>query len=588
MDDMNNTVSGSENNSVNSSENNSVNSSANGSVNSSANSNVNSTANGNMNGGRSAGNSTPGDTPRDGSSITYSWVNPKLREDAGQNAGSYADRHSANAGPTNFGNSYAGQNYANNGAPQYRNYNYHYQAGQGYGNAGQQPAPNGPVKRKKSTGRNSGARKWAAVIAMAVVFGLIAGSVTYGVNLAANRIHPIEASEAQADSQDGQEDHTGSSMQQSVSSGSEEIAGTGDANSSGNAAAAGSAEEASGTTGVISTVTKNVMPSLVTISTISVEEMQNIFGGSTQQTVAGAGTGVIIAQNDSELLIATNNHVVQGATTVSVGFIDEAVVSAAIKGTDPSTDLAILAVELDNIDEQTKGEIKIAAIGDSDELKLGDTVIAIGNALGYGQSVTSGIVSALNRNLTLNDGVQTFNSTGLIQTDAAINSGNSGGGLFNAEGELIGINEAKSSMSSNGATVDNVGYAIPMAKAQPILEELMSHETRKTYSEDEQGYLGVTIIEVTSELAQMYSMPEGVALKSITSSGPADKAGLAVGDVIVALGDAQITSYSDLQTELRYHAAGETVTITYQRAVNGTYEEQTTEITLGSKADLQG
>ena len=222
------------------------------------------------------------------------------------------------------------------------------------------------------------------------------------------------------------------------------------------------------------------MPSVVTISTMSVEEMRSFFGGTRQYEVEGAGTGVIVGKNDSELLIATNNHVVEGASSLSVGFIDEESAAAEVKGTDVDNDLAVVSVKLSDIPDDTMNQIRIATAGDSDELQLGDQVVAIGNALGYGQSVTSGYVSALDRDLTLTDqNGTTINSTGLIQTAAAINEGNSGGALLNMNGELIGINEAKTASSSTGTSVDNIGFAIPIDKAEKSLQQLMNLTTRE-------------------------------------------------------------------------------------------------------------
>ena len=225
------------------------------------------------------------------------------------------------------------------------------------------------------------------------------------------------------------------------------------------------------------------MPSVVTISTMSVEEMRSFFGGTQQYEVEGAGTGVIVGENDSELLIATNNHVVEGATSLSVGFIDESTAEAEVKGSDADNDLAVVSVKLSDISSDTMNQIKIASIGDSDDLELGQQVVAIGNALGYGQSVTCGYVSALNRSLTLTDeNGTTINSTGLIQTDAAINPGNSGGALLNMKGELVGINEAKSSSTPDGSSVDNIGFAIPIDKAEESLKDLMNLPTREKHA----------------------------------------------------------------------------------------------------------
>ena len=335
-------------------------------------------------------------------------------------------------------------------------------------------------------------------------------------------------------------------------------------------------------------VADNAMPSVVTISTMSVEEMRSFFGGTQQYEVEGAGTGVIIGENDTELLIATNNHVVEGASSLSVGFIDESTVSAEIKGTDAENDLAVISVKLSDISTDTMNQIKIASIGDSDELQLGEQVVAIGNALGYGQSVTSGYVSALNRDLSLTDeSGNTINSTGLIQTDAAINPGNSGGALLNMNGELIGINEAKSGTTSSGTTVDNIGFAIPINKAQESLQNLMNQETREKVSEDQASYIGIQGASVSSDEQEKFSIPAGVVVASVVEDGPAAQAGIQEGDIITELDGRSVSSIEGLQDTLQYYAAGETVDIVVQRADNGSYQEQTLSITLGSAQDAE-
>lgn len=316
--------------------------------------------------------------------------------------------------------------------------------------------------------------------------------------------------------------------------------------------------------------------------------MRSFFGGTQQYEVEGAGTGVIIGENDTELLIATNNHVVEGASSLSVGFIDESTVSAEIKGTDAENDLAVISVKLSDISTDTMNQIKIASIGDSDELQLGEQVVAIGNALGYGQSVTSGYVSALNRDLSLTDeSGNTINSTGLIQTDAAINPGNSGGALLNMNGELIGINEAKSGTTSSGTTVDNIGFAIPINKAQESLQNLMNQETREKVSEDQASYIGIQGASVSSDEQEKFSIPAGVVVASVVEDGPAAQAGIQEGDIITELDGRSVSSIEGLQDTLQYYAAGETVDIVVQRADNGSYQEQTLSITLGSAQDAE-
>lgn len=391
-------------------------------------------------------------------------------------------------------------------------------------------------------------KKWGMVVAMALVFGLIAGGTMYGVNAAANRLY--------SQNHISQTDTTEASTSESSSG--------------------------------VAQVADNAMPSVVTISTMSVEEMRSFFGGTQQYEVEGAGTGVIIGENDTELLIATNNHVVEGASSLSVGFIDESTVSAETKGTDAENDLAVISVKLSDISKDTMNQIKIASIGDSDELQLGEQVVAIGNALGYGQSVTSGYVSALNRDLSLTDeSGNTINSTGLIQTDAAINPGNSGGALLNMNGELIGINEAKSGTTSSGTTVDNIGFAIPINKAQESLQNLMNQETREKVSEDQASYIGIQGASVSSDEQEKFSIPAGVVVASVVEDGPAAQAGIQEGDIITELDGRSVSSIEGLQDTLQYYAAGETVDIVVQRADNGSYQEQTLSITLGSAQDAE-
>ncbi len=415
-------------------------------------------------------------------------------------------------------------------------------------------------RQEKEKGRKSmtTGRRWASVVAMALVFGLVAGGMMFGVNTAAE--HLTGRDKAQI----GQTQTTNASADVSGSS------------------------DSSAAQGTVAEVAQNAMPSLVTISTMSVEEMRNFFGGTQQYEVEGAGTGVIVGENDTELLIATNYHVVEGANSLSVGFIDEESVEASVKGTDVDNDLAVVSVKLADIPDDTMNQIKIATIGDSDNMQLGDQVVAIGNALGYGQSVTSGYISAFDRDLTLTyeDGT-TINSTGLIQTDAAINSGNSGGALLNMQGELIGINEAKSSSGSNGASVDNIGFAIPIDKAQSSLQDMMNQETREKVDEAHASYLGIQGSDVSAEVSELYGVPSGVVVAEVVENGSAADAGMQRGDIITELDGRTISSMSQLQQTLQYYAAGETVDVVVQRSDNGAYQEQTLSVTLGSAADMQ-
>jgi len=407
---------------------------------------------------------------------------------------------------------------------------------------------------------SSTAGKWVILLVMAVVFGLIAGLVSFGVD---------RASSARAAS--GQDGSTGEVLQENAS---QEHAVNGGSDSTEDA-------EDGSTSSTVAEVVSKTLPSVVTISTISVQEMQNIFGGTQDYQVQGAGSGVIVGENDTEMLIATNAHVVEGAQQLSVGFNDESAVSGSIKGQDTRNDLAVVAVKLSDISEQTKSKISVIELGDSDQLVLGEQVVALGNALGLGTSVTSGYISALNRTVAFNEGTQSEN---LIQTDAAINSGNSGGALVNMSGQLIGINEGRAS-SAGQVSVDNVGYSIPIAKAEPILKKMMNLKTREKSSEADRGYLGITCANVNSEAAKQYNMPVGVYVRSVVSGAAADQAGIRVGDVITELDGRTITTYEDLIGALAYYRSGETVTVTVSRSQNGEYKAKTIEVKLSAKSE---
>ncbi len=439
------------------------------------------------------------------------------------------------------------------------------------------------VREKKSA---SLGKRFGIVIALALVFGLVGGTVFYGVNYIGNRFfayNPGIEESAKASVKALPDKLTAPDVTQTPEPVETEAVSKPDMN----VYTEDSGSTSTGSAGTVAEVAQNCMPSLVTIASVSVVEMQNFFGQTQQYEAQGAGSGVIVGVNDTELLIATNNHVVMGSKELSVGFIDQTSVEAFVKGTDPGNDLAVVGVKLENIPEETMSQIKIATIGNSDDLVLGEQVVAIGNALGLGQSVTSGYVSAMHRDMTFSDGNYTIDSTDLIQTDAPINSGNSGGGLFNMKGELVGINEAKSSMSSSGATVDGVGYAISIDKAEPILQDLMNLETRETVDEADAGYLGVTCADVTPDIAQMYNMPEGVCFTGVLQGGPAEEAGVQKGDVLVKFDGRVIDSYETLKDVLTYYPAGENVEIVVMRLVNGEYEETTMNIVLAKYDDIK-
>ena len=339
-----------------------------------------------------------------------------------------------------------------------------------------------------------------------------------------------------------------------------------------------SADEKTVQTLDVSDIAEGVMPAMVSITNVSVQEVESwfgMFGGRTEtEESQSSGTGIIIGRNDTELLIVTNNHVVEDATTLSVCFVDNEVSEAMIKGTDPDNDLAVIAVKLSDIKAGTLDSIKIAVIGDSDSLKVGQQVVAIGNALGYGQSVTTGIVSALGRQIDTTDAI-------MIQTDAAINPGNSGGALLNMSGEVIGINSAKFSSTE----VEGMGYAISITTAMPIIEDLMNRTTREKVSDENAAYLGIDGEEITSSISSAYGIPQGIYITSIDESSPLKELGITVKSVITHFDGIRVTSVSNLENRLKYYAAGEKVSVTVQVIEGNSYVEKTFEVTLGAQKD---
>jgi S1-C subfamily serine protease len=325
----------------------------------------------------------------------------------------------------------------------------------------------------------------------------------------------------------------------------------------------------------VADIAGNAMPSVVSITNMSVQQVQSFFGGVQERESQSAGSGIIIGQNDTELLIVTNNHVVEGSDTLTVSFIDEECLEANVKGTDAGKDLAVLAVGLDKIKDSTMEKIAVATLGDSEQIQVGEEAIAIGNALGYGQSVTRGIISATGRSI---DGID----SSLIQTDAAINPGNSGGALLNAKGEVIGINTAKAAMNA----VEGMGYAIPVSEARETIETLMNRETRTKVAEEERGYIGIRGEDVSQDISQMYNMPTGVYIAESIKGGGAARAGIAKGSVITAINGTGVTGMESLQEQLQYYKAGETVTLTIQVPGNdGEYKSQDVEVVLGSSSN---
>ena len=326
-------------------------------------------------------------------------------------------------------------------------------------------------------------------------------------------------------------------------------------------------------------VVDTVMPSIVSVYNDFTEEVQTFYGQTFTRQGESTGSGIIIGKTDTELLIVTNNHVVDGADNLRVLFIDQETCDAEIKGTNPSNDLAVIAVALSDIKSTTLDQIKVATLGNSDNLKIGEDVIAIGNALGYGQSVTTGIVSANNREISDETITGTF-----IQTAAAINPGNSGGALVNINGHVIGINSSK----IGGNAVEGMGFAIPISRAIPIIEELMSRETLSKVEEGEQGTIGISGVTVTSDVAKAYNMPQGVYVAQIIENGGAAKSDLHEGDIITAIDGQTVSSMEELQKQLEYHRAGTEVTLTVQRQDGkGSYAETAVKVTLGTRASIE-
>lgn len=437
----------------------------------------------------------------------------------------------------------------------------------GYSYSGGSWKDNGGTPKKKKNKKGFG-RTMAKTICVALVFGIVAGAAFQGTNYVGRQLFGEDVTASAG------EDST--TIVPEISTVTPQTGGT----------------ESSGNT--VADIVEECMPSLVAITNVSIREVQNYWGFGwysqpQEQEEISTGTGIIIGQNDSELLIVTNNHVISGATTLTVLFsVDEGnedanAVEAQIKGTDATTDVGVIAVPLDEIPDATMSQIKAASIGDSSQLKVGDQVVAIGNALGYGQSVTTGIVSALDREVTLqNDDGTTINNR-LIQTDAAINPGNSGGALLNMQGEVIGINEAKLSSSY----VEGMGYAIPISDVESIIGDLKSLETRSEVDAEDMGYLGVTCQDVTQEVSEMYDMPAGVYLKSVVPNCAAANAGLQKGDILTKFAGVSISSYDALRERLQYYEAGETVEVTVQSPGDGGYTEKTVTLTLSSQAEVE-
>ena len=339
----------------------------------------------------------------------------------------------------------------------------------------------------------------------------------------------------------------------------------------------------------VTKVVQDVMPSVVSVTNKYIEKM-TFFGQEYSQEMGGSGSGIIVGKNDSELLLVTNYHVVESADEqeLTVQFVDGSQVNAQMKGADMNKDLAVIAVQLSDITNETMSKISIANLGSSDDLIVGEPVIAIGNSLGYGQSVTTGVVSALDRAIAASSVREVSQNTDteintFIQTDAAINPGNSGGALLNIKGEVIGINSNK----IGGSAVEGMGYAIPISDAKPIIEDLMTKQTRVRVAEEKRGFLGITGVDVTADSVQLYGFPQGVFVSSVTEGSGAHRAGLVRGDIITGIDGQEIISMVELKDELSYYEAGSTVELTIMQGGPAGYEEKTVEVTLGLSGNVQ-
>ena len=403
--------------------------------------------------------------------------------------------------------------------------------------------------------KNSWARKAAGITAAAVLFGTVAGGVMTGVNYVGARLT-------------GLADITATAPAETEGTTTAQVPETSAASNNGSTTAVSTVTD-------VSSIAEKAMPSLVAINDTMTVEQNNFFGMPQTYQAQSSGSGIIVGQNDTELLIATNNHVVSGATDMKVTFTDSTQVAAAVKGTDSATDLAIIAVKLSDIPSYTMSKIKVATLGNSDNVKVGQQVIAIGNALGYGQSLTVGYISALDREITDENGIQhTY-----IQTDAAINPGNSGGALLDLNGNVIGINAAKNASTE----VEGMGFAIPISKAQEILNNLMTKKTREAVDESAQGYLGIQGTNIDANASKEYGMPVGIYVYKIVEGGAAANSDLKEKDIITKFDGQSVTNMEELKQMLTYYEGGSTVSLTVQSLVNGSYVEHEVQITLGTK-----
>ncbi len=480
--------------------------------------------------------------------------------------GGYGGSYAQNTGQNLYGTNQSGY-YQSAGGANGTNGNYQY--GNTYPHYAGVEQGKHKDKKKKEKKPNSFLKKAAVCLSLGLLFGIFAGTGMFAVQAVTGAVignKTVEVTESDRvileDEDEGntagtQTDDTAKAGGKTVQSGIRET------------------DNISTIVADVSQVVKEVMPAIVSINNHYTEKMSYFEQTMTSEADA-SGSGIIVGQNDTELLIVSNYHVIADSDELTVQFVEGSEARASIKGTDPDMDLAVIAVPIGDVNSSTLQEIAVATLGNSDTLTVGEPAIAIGNSLGYGQSVTTGVISALNRSIQLSDGTDgTF-----IQTDAAINPGNSGGALLNMKGEVVGINSNK----IGGSAVEGMGYAIPISAASPIIAELMLKETKNKVAEEERGYLGISGISVTQEVSAAYGMPEGVYISQVYENTAAAAAGLRKGDIIVEFGGDKISSMDILQKELEFYAKGDVVDVTVMSPGVGGYESRTVELTLGNKA----
>lgn len=510
----------------------------------------------NLNGNEynSANNMTQNNEQDGGSQYRYSGNNIPYNQTSQQ---------SSNTGYTqqNYNNSY--DNAQNGNANYYNNMNNN-NANNGYGynnqcyNAQGNMTGNIPPKKKKG---NSGEgfkkffkNKNVKRVGASLLCGVVAGAVMLGTFYAGVNVLGIGSSKS---------NYEISTVSTAVPS---------------SAVVSDNSVDIAGVSMDVSSVAEAALPAMVALNgttTVTSNSYYGIFGGTQSREAATSGTGIIVGKNDTELLILTNNHVIEDVNDLQCVFADNQSVSATVKGSKSDKDIAVVAVNLSDISEDTLSKIAIAELGDSDDIKVGQQVVAIGNALGEGQSVTTGIISALDKSITVNN----ITFSGLFMTDAAINSGNSGGALLDASGKVIGINFAKTSEDG----VEGMAYSIPVSNVRELIDSLMNRETRTKVNTSEASYLGISAMDITSSMASQYGYPQGILIRQVVSGSAAEKAGLGAYDIIVSFDDQSITSFAGLQSTMQYYKAGETVTIEYYHLEGNQYVLKSTQVTLDKK-----